>query len=175
VLLIQHDPADAMVVQRALSAIGTQRFRLQWVTTLGAGLEALAADRAVDKPAATVIAAILVDWLLLDNAGADAFGILFKAARHIPILVLSTPQDEERSRHAVRLGAQDYLLKDRVDDYNLPKALTNMIERMTISNSLQSEAARAHMTLNSIGDAVVSTGIDGRITYLNEVAETMTG
>ena len=175
VLLIQHDRADAMVVQRALSTNSTLLFRLQWVTSFRAGLDALEADQAVDKAAATGIAAILVDLLLLNGAGADAFDLLFKAARHIPILVLSAEHDEDRARLAVQLGAQDYLLKNRVDNYDLPKALTCMIERTTISGTLHNEDVRAHLTLNSIGDAVVSTGIDGRITYLNEVAEAMTG
>ncbi len=34
---------------------------------------------------------------------------------------------------------------------------------------------RAEATLNSIGDAVLSTDIDGKVTYLNIAAEDMTG
>ncbi|OYY62269.1 MAG: diguanylate cyclase [Hydrogenophilales bacterium 28-61-11] len=41
--------------------------------------------------------------------------------------------------------------------------------------SLFEEKERAQVTLNSIGDAVVTTDIQGRVTYLNLVAETMTG
>ncbi len=37
------------------------------------------------------------------------------------------------------------------------------------------EKERAQVTLNSIGDAVVSTDIAGNVTYLNQVAEAMTG
>jgi diguanylate cyclase (GGDEF)-like protein/PAS domain S-box-containing protein len=40
---------------------------------------------------------------------------------------------------------------------------------------LNLEKERAVVTLNSIGDAVLSTDISGKITYLNLVAETMTG
>ncbi len=38
-----------------------------------------------------------------------------------------------------------------------------------------SSAERAQLTLNSIGDAVITTDIAGNITYLNPVAEAMTG
>jgi GGDEF domain-containing protein len=38
-----------------------------------------------------------------------------------------------------------------------------------------SAAERAQLTLDSIGDAVITTDIAGNITYLNPVAESMTG
>ena len=38
-----------------------------------------------------------------------------------------------------------------------------------------SKKERAEVTLNSIGDAVLSTDIAGNVTYLNSVAECMTG
>src|SRR6185295_5669843 len=37
------------------------------------------------------------------------------------------------------------------------------------------DSERAELTLNSIGDAVISTDIPGNVTYLNAVAEQMTG
>lgn len=41
--------------------------------------------------------------------------------------------------------------------------------------ALFDERERAQVTLNSIGDAVLTTDIDGNVTYLNRVAEAMTG
>ncbi len=41
--------------------------------------------------------------------------------------------------------------------------------------ALFAEKERAQVTLNSIGDAVVTTDLHGKVTYLNLVAETMTG
>ena len=37
------------------------------------------------------------------------------------------------------------------------------------------EKERAQVTLNSIGDGVISTDIAGNVTYLNQIAEAMTG
>jgi diguanylate cyclase (GGDEF)-like protein/PAS domain S-box-containing protein len=50
-----------------------------------------------------------------------------------------------------------------------------MIERAANSEALFEERERAQVTLNSIGDAVVSTDVSGHITYLNAVAEGLTG
>jgi diguanylate cyclase (GGDEF)-like protein/PAS domain S-box-containing protein len=47
--------------------------------------------------------------------------------------------------------------------------------RVEHAHALYEEKERAQVTLNSIGDAVVSTNFRGRVTYLNIVAERMTG
>jgi len=75
----------------------------------------------------------------------------------------------------VERGAQDYLLPEAIDSYSLPRLLRNAIERKVVEDALFLERERAVVTLNSIGDAVLSTDITGKITYLNIVAETMTG
>ena len=50
-------------------------------------------------------------------------------------------------------------------------------EAALIANAaaLFQEKERAHVTLNSIADSVVSTDFSGNITFLNNIAETMTG
>jgi diguanylate cyclase (GGDEF)-like protein/PAS domain S-box-containing protein len=72
-------------------------------------------------------------------------------------------------------GAQDYVLPGHLDSYSLPRALHNAIERKVVEDALYVERERALVTLNSIGDAVLCTDISGNVTYLNLVAETMTG
>jgi diguanylate cyclase (GGDEF)-like protein/PAS domain S-box-containing protein len=55
------------------------------------------------------------------------------------------------------------------------RAIRNIIEREIARLELFTEKERAQVTLNSIGDAVLSTDISGNVTYLNVVAEHMTG
>lgn len=68
-------------------------------------------------------------------------------------------------------SGQDYLPKNRWDSYSLPPAVPTVIA----ADVLVGARDRAEATLNSIGDGVLSTDIEGRITYLNTVAERMTG
>jgi diguanylate cyclase (GGDEF)-like protein/PAS domain S-box-containing protein len=82
---------------------------------------------------------------------------------------------ENAAKLAVQRGAQDYLLEDHLDSYLLPKALRNMLERASNAEALFREKERAQVTLNSIGDAVVCTDIAGNVTFLNPIAEAMTG
>src|SRR4029077_17123555 len=55
------------------------------------------------------------------------------------------------------------------------RAMRNILEREVARRELFVEKERAQVTLNSIGDAVLSTDILGSVTYLNAVAEHMTG
>jgi len=57
----------------------------------------------------------------------------------------------------------------------LPKALDDMLARSAHSEAVRRAGELARVTLESIGDAVVTTDVDGRITYLNPVAQRMTG
>ena len=168
ILLVQDDCNDAAAVRAVLSNTADATLQVVWVKTCGEALQALSKGR----PA---IAAVLVELFLSDSQGLETFEKIFTAAPHIPVLVLSAPQDEEIAKQAVQRGAQDYLLQARLDDYLLPKALTSMIDRARIGEALFEEKERAEVTLNSIGDAVMSCDIAGRVTYLNTVAEGLTG
>jgi PAS domain-containing protein len=72
-------------------------------------------------------------------------------------------------------GAQGYLLRGHFQNELVPQALRNTIERKLVEDALFVEKERAAVTLDSIGDAVISTGCSGGITYINVAAERMTG
>jgi len=164
ILLIQNDAASAKSVIDALANSNDESFKVEWARSCSEGLEKL-----------TGIAAILADLYLPDSRGIETFDRLFRAAPKVPILVLIDPQHEATAKLAVQCGAQDYLFKARLDAYLLPKALGSMIERSAYFEALFEEKERAQVTLNSIGDAVVSTNTAGEVTYLNVIAEGLTG
>jgi DNA-binding NarL/FixJ family response regulator len=175
ILLIQDDPSDAGAVREALIRSSDGPFQVEWVRRCFDGLGRLVLEGTETKEKTDRIAAVLVDLFLPDSQGIETFNLVFQAAPQIPILVLSSTQDEAVAKLAVRQGAQDYLLKGRLDGYMLPKAVGNMVERAAIAEALFEEKERALVTLNSIGDAVLSIDLRGRVTYLNVVAESMTG
>ena len=175
ILLIQKDPEHAGIVQAALRKSGDRSFEVEWVRSCSQGLDQLARRGKQEKDKAGGIAAVLIDLFLSDSDGIETFDRLFRAAPQIPILVLSASQNEEIAKLAVQRGAQDYLLIGRFDDYMLPKTVGCMLERAANVDALFEEKERAQVTLNSIGDAVVSTDVSGHVTYLNGVAESMTG
>jgi PAS domain S-box-containing protein len=166
ILLSENDPAAANAIRAALAAPSGGSFDVEWVRQLSGGLERLSKKG---------IAAVLLDLDLPDSHGIETFDKLFAAAPDIPILILGGNVNEALAKQAVVRGAQDYLLSDHLDSYSLPRALRNAIERKAVEEALYAEKERALVTLNSIGDAVLCTDISGNITYLNLVAEKMTG
>jgi diguanylate cyclase (GGDEF)-like protein/PAS domain S-box-containing protein len=83
--------------------------------------------------------------------------------------------DELLVAQALQEGAQDYLIKGQIEARGLMRALRYAIERKNMEEALFVEKERAQVTLNCIGDAVACTDSSGNITFLNLVAEKMTG
>src|SRR5579863_2650166 len=111
ILLIQDDAASAEGILQAIRSSSDEPFQVEWVRSCSVGLESLAG-----------IEAMLVDLYLPDSRGIATFDRLHRKAPKVPILVLIEPGDEDLAKLAVKCGAQDYLFKDRLDAYWLPKA-----------------------------------------------------
>src|ERR1700683_182934 len=164
-LVIESDPAVAAEICGALYSKGGS-FNVECVRRLSEGRARL------DKKG---IDAVLLDLSLPEYKGIEAFDKLFSAVPDLPILILAANGDEVVAQQAVKGGARDYLLPTHLNSYALPRAVRNAIDRKIVEDALYMEKERAVVTLNSIGDAVLCTDISGNITYLNIVAETMTG
>jgi len=174
-LLIQGDRDDAQIVRDALVSSADHTFLIEWVNSGALALDRLAALSREHRDEPTAISAILVDLRLPDGAGLAIVDSLFAAAPQIPIIVLCSVRDEALAKAAIQRGAQDFLLKEHLDSYVLPKMLAAVMERAAVTEALFIEKERAQVTLNSIGDAVISTDVEGRVSYLNAVAERSTG
>ncbi len=74
---------------------------------------------------------------------------------------------------AMRGGTKSFGLVQTVEDISERKKTESVLR--TAEEAIFEEKERAQVTLNSIGDAVLSTDLQGNVTYLNRVAEAMTG
>ena len=173
VLLIQADAHGAGIVRDALSR--NTRYEIEWVRTCALGLERLGEAGRQSKTDLDRIAVTLVDLCLSDGTGMELIDRLHAASPATPMVILSAAQDEALAEAALEHGAQDFILKERVDDYVLPKTLTAAIDRAHVADALFNERERAQITLNSIGDAVICTDLAGNVSYLNVAAERVTG
>jgi diguanylate cyclase (GGDEF)-like protein/PAS domain S-box-containing protein len=121
------------------------------------------------------IDAVIMDWDLPATQGFETLLVLMRAAPQLPIIILGDDPDLLRQMNLVEHGAQDYLLKRRLDADTLMGMVHSAIARKSREGILFCDKERAEVTLNSIGDAVLSTDGDWRITFLNPVAEKLTG
>jgi diguanylate cyclase (GGDEF)-like protein/PAS domain S-box-containing protein len=118
---------------------------------------------------------VLLDLGLPDAHGLGAVRRCRAAAPHVPLVVLTGLDNESLAAQALQEAAQDHLIKGQIETRGLLRALRYAVERKVSEEALFVEKERAQVTLNSIGDAVISTDISGSITFLNLVAQKMTG
>jgi DNA-binding NarL/FixJ family response regulator len=136
ILLIQDSRSESQHLREVLDNSAAGPFQVERVNNLAAGLERLVPNPQPTQPWASDIAAVLVDLFLPDSLGIETLERILRAAPEIPVLILTTAEDEEVAKLAVRRGAQDYLLMNRVDAYLLPKTVRSMIERAITTEGL---------------------------------------
>jgi diguanylate cyclase (GGDEF)-like protein/PAS domain S-box-containing protein len=166
ILLIDDNPCHAKAFEEALIACTEAPLNFEWVRTLSSGLERLAHKG---------VWAIFLNLFLPDSQGVETIDRLLAVSSAASIVVLGGVEDERTCREAMLHGAQDFLLEGHIDSYLFERAIRNIVEREIAREELFIEKDRAQVTLNSIGDAVLSTDIKGNVVYLNVVAEHMTG
>jgi len=166
VLLIEANPADALVIRTMFNHQGLYAFKLSIVACL---------ENALIHLASQPVDVILLDVGAYGTSGQEVVRTIRTAAPRVSIVLLSELEDEAMAIQAMQDGTQDYLVKGQMEPHELMRALRNAVERKTIEESLFSEKERAQVTLNSIADAVICTDPEGNISFLNPSAERMTG
>jgi diguanylate cyclase (GGDEF)-like protein/PAS domain S-box-containing protein len=175
ILLVDDDGTAAAAVEAARGQLKACLFQVEHVRRCSAGLERLSQERLRGAAPADPIAVVVFALGLPDDAGLNGVRRCMAMAPGVPLLVLAHAAQEEIARQAMQLGAQDYLLRERLDGYALLKALRGIVDRALVARTLFQERDVAQATLNSIGDAVLSTDLACRVTFLNGVAERLTG
>jgi diguanylate cyclase (GGDEF)-like protein len=131
VLLIEDNAGDARLIREMLREEAGSPFDLRSVDRLSRGLEALS------KQAASLV---LLDLTLPDSHGIETFSKVYAHAPKVPIIVLSGNDDETLALYAVKSGAQDYLVKGRIDRELLLRAMQYAIERKRYQEELERQA-----------------------------------
>jgi len=169
-LLIEDNPGDARLLREMFNEQGSRNTELTIVRSMAEAERHLSAH-AVDI--------VLLDLGLPDAQGVAAVRRAHAAAPRTPLVVLTGLDDESLAAQALQEGAQDYIVKSQIDTYGttrgLLRSLRYAVGRKTLEDALFEEKERAQVTLNSIGDAVACTDAAGKLTFLNLVAEKLTG
>lgn len=133
ILLIEDNLAFARLLQEYLNQAKSQEFRLIHVQRLVEALQALEKDQEAQHP----FDVILLDLTLPDSQGLASLDPLMRQAPNLPIVVLTNTNDDALAIEAVRLGAQDYLVKRHVKADLLARSLCYAIERKQAARTLR--------------------------------------
>lgn len=119
VLLIEDDPGDALLVEELMADSGVPH-RLRWARSL--------AD-AVKQLGEGVPQCILLDLHLPDAQGLEALEKVLGHAADSAVVVLTGLAEEQAGLAAVAAGAQDYLIKGRLEADFFVRAIRYAIQR----------------------------------------------
>jgi len=159
VLLIEDNPADALLIQAMLAEPSSARFEVTPAATLGKGLESLARG---------TFDVVLLDLSLPDSFGLETFDIVRAQAATMPILVMSGLDDENAAVSAVHSGAQDYLVKGSVDSHLLARSLRYAIERKKAEEALRHSEAFYQSLVDNVPQFILRKDLQGRFTFGNQ-------
>jgi signal transduction histidine kinase len=127
-LLIEDSISDARLLQESILSSG--------VTDLSVSVAASLRE-STDHLKNNHIDAILLDLSLPDSSGLETVQRVRGACPDMPIVVLTGVDDEKTGVEAVRMGAQDYLVKGQADGRLIARSVRYAIERKRAEQEIQ--------------------------------------
>jgi DNA-binding response OmpR family regulator len=127
VLLVEDNPDDAELVRDALSGTSTTSYDVGHVQSLAEAMDKLENDGAD---------VILLDLALPDSEGLQTVTRMVEQAPGTPVIILTGYDDDAVSIKAVQMGAQDYLVKNKVDTDLISRSIRYALERHRLREEL---------------------------------------
>ncbi len=163
ILLVEDSPSDAKLVMHELR-------RLVCPITFERVQTAAAMRQSLSQTPRDVI---ISDWSMPEFSARGALDVMHDFALDLPFIIVSGTVGEEAAVEAMRAGAHDYVLKDRLGRLvpAVERELRECQERVRHREGELRRTAITHMAL----DAIVAFDDDGRFTDFNPAAEMMFG
>ncbi len=165
VLLLEDNAADAFLIERRLHKAGLD-FTAELVRDEGAFLQA------IDNFRPDII---LADYALPGFDGLTALGLARQHSAEIPVVIVSGVIGEERAIEALKAGATDYVLKDRLNrlDSVIRRALQEaraLAERRRAEKRLGEERANLQKIFSVVNVGLLLVDENGVVKRINRTA-----
>ncbi|MCI0538429.1 MAG: SpoIIE family protein phosphatase [Verrucomicrobiales bacterium] len=110
---------------------------------------------------------VLLDLSLLEGSWLESFEQIRLEAQHVPVIVLSTLDDETVAVRAVHEGAQDYLVKSELDRAVLVRSIRYGLERKRSEMALLQAEEKYRSIFEHITEGIFQTTPDGHYISAN--------
>jgi signal transduction histidine kinase len=128
VLLLEDNPTDTLLMREILEGSLSPQFDIAAVESLGEALRRLETH---------TFDVALVDLGLADSEGLETCRQIHAHAPSLPIVILTISSDyEDALKEVFDAGAQDYLVKGKIDSSGLVRSVRYAIERMRVNQEL---------------------------------------
>src|ERR1700681_905225 len=156
VLLVEDNPGDARLLVELLRGTDAGRLKLEHVERL---------DKAIERLRGEYFDLVLLDLSLPDEQGLNTLVRAHAFAPKVPIVVLTGLDDAALAVKAVRAGAQDYLVKGRVDGDLLVRSIRYATERGRAMEALERREEHYRSLIEHSLDLISILNVDGTIRY----------
>ncbi len=164
ILVVEDSPTQERLLRRSLEGSG---IHVQSASSLAEALEQLAADG---------IDLVVLDLSLPDSSGSETVVKLHAHAPNVPIIVLTSSEEESAAAECLQHGAQDFLVKGAADTRALIRSIRYAIEREHAQQALKESEERFHLLVDGATDyAIFMLDAGGRLVTWNVGAERITG
>ncbi len=163
ILIVEDERLLAEELRERLASIGADV-----VGSVVSGEQALAAVERLRPDL------VLMDIRLKGEMDGIEAATLIKRRQGTPIVFLTAHSDNATVERAKAAAPHGYILKP-LQEHELRVTLDLAMHRCRLERDLRASEQRFLTTLSSIGDAVIATDVDGQVTFVNAVAERLTG
>jgi PAS domain S-box-containing protein len=170
ILHLEDNLPDGELVAAALKTSG-----------LGAEVDLVAArEEFLAALSARTYDLVLADYSLPGFSGEDALALVRTRCPETPFIFVSGSLGEETAIEALKRGATDYVLKDRLSRLmpSVNRALSESRERQErrrVEESLRESETRFQQVTEHVGEWIWETNAEGMYTYSNSVVEQILG
>ena len=137
VLVIEDHPNDITFLQQLVQKLSDVKINISVGTSLSEGRNIL-----FEKD----IQVILLGFSLRDVKEIDGLDEIVKLYPHLPVVILSDFDDQEISWLAIKVGAQDFLVKEQITEHSLLRSMVFAIQRKEKEQQLEYWATHDHLT-----------------------------
>src|SRR5574340_1453799 len=166
VLIIEDNEDDAELIREALSSRSSHSITLEWADRLETGFSTLTRGS---------IDAVLLDLSLPDSHGLDTLDRVRTRVQDAPVIVLTGLDDERVAEEALRHGAQDYLVKGRLNGDLLQRAIRYAMGRHQVEQALRKSEERFQLACRATNDGIWDWDIGADAVWWNDAYEAVFG
>jgi PAS domain S-box-containing protein len=165
-LLVDDDEDDFFLTKDLLNEIANHEFRIDWISTYSDAIKEFAQKRHD---------VYFIDYRLGKNTGLELLQAAINAGCEEPIIMLTGKGDQKIDEDAMKIGAADYLVKDKIDKYILERTIRYAMERSQTTKALKESELKYRNIFEKSRDVIYITNREGRFIDINYSATKLFG
>ena len=166
ILLVDDDENAHPLISHLLAKVPGKKFSIEWASDYETGSEA------IGRQAHDVY---LVDYRLGMQNGLDLLRKAISLGASGPIIILTEAADPRVDLEATRIGAADFLLKDKLDSTTLERSIRYSIQHFATLRALQKSTERFRLLFERSMDAIFISDDQGGFLEVNGAACNLLG